>query len=224
MGSRIGVMTAWELLQRAGLARPWPEDLEFEAALDTWTLLLADIPDERLVELTRAWLRSPEVRFGRWPLPGALLHAIPDVESIDDGDAAWADALRLLAWRGRDRAPATVAELENLRSKIRAGIELAREMRDANRVERLLRAMQQLPPDDANRTAALLAGVSACGGWKLLGMADEKEMVSNRSSFRAAYRSHRDRRKLIQTEETIADLPRLLAAQENEDPVPKRIA
>lgn len=206
MASDKGILTCWGLIQTSGLARPWTSQIEASAALDTWLILLDDIPDGRLLELTAAWLRSPEVKFNRWPMPGALLHALPDPDEVDDGDAAWGEALRLLAWRGRDRSPATVAELDDLRVRIRASAALARETGEADRAERLDRALAQIPRDDPHRAAAFFAGLAACGGWRALGMAETDTLVAHRAAFRAAYRGHLQRRRLSSTEQQVAAL------------------
>lgn len=207
MATDSGLLVAWQLIQAAGIARPWADKAEADRAIAAWGLVLADVDDERLVVLTTAWLRSPEVRFGRWPMPGALLHALGDEASVDDADEAWSEALRLLQWRGRDNAPSTPAELEDLRSRLRASYQLAREAGDHDRMARVERIGRALPREhDEARTAALFAGVMACGGWRSLGMAEEEAMVAHRAAFRACYRGHRQRRQLSATEQQVAAL------------------
>lgn len=207
MASDNGLLACWALIQAAGIGRPWPSKAEADHALSAWRLVLADVSDERLLALTTAWLRSSEVKFNRWPMPGALLHAIGDADLVDDADEAWGEALRLLQWKGRDNAPGSPAELEDLRSKLRASYQLAREADNHDRMARLERIGRALPREhDEARTAALFAGVMACGGWRSLGMAEEDAMVAHRASFRACYRGHRQRRQLSATEQQVAAL------------------
>lgn len=204
MASVEGVLSVWMVLESAGLARPWLSEEETDRAASVWAAVLADIPDERLAELAVAWLRSPEGRFGRWPVPGALLGALPDAGQIDDADEAWAEALGLLAWRGRDRCPSSAAELEDLRGRIVAA--LAKEA-NPDRRHRLTKALGKLPRADGQRTEALLAGVAACGGWRALGSCeDESALMAHRASFRAVYRAHRQRKTLTESEAKAAAL------------------
>jgi hypothetical protein len=168
--------------------------------------VLADVSDLRLQALTIAWLRSPDARFGRWPVPGALLHALPDPAQIDDADDAWAEVLGLIRLRGADRCPATVAELEDLRGRLRAGYREARERGDAERADRYLRLGAALPRQDDQRSAALFAGVAACGGWRAIGRAEDDQITAHRASFRSAYRGQRQRRQLTATEQQVAAL------------------
>jgi len=200
------VIACWGLLQAAGVPRPFVDEREAERALDAWSLVLADVADDRLLAMTTAWLRSDDSRFGRWPLPGALLHALPDPDLVDDSEAAWSEALRLLQWRGRDSAPTSPDELEDLRARLRAAYALAREKGDHDRMARAQRVGAGLPRDDAHRSAALFAGVNACGGWRALGMAEDDTMVAHRAAFRSAYRSRRQRRQLNETERLVAAL------------------
>lgn len=206
MPSQSGVLSCWMLLETTGLPRPWATEPEAERALSVWALVLADVTDERLIELTTAWLRSPDVRYGRWPMPGALLHALGSPEAVDDADEAWSEVLALLAWRGRDKCPATLDELESFRSRLRAAHASAREAGDQDRMARMQRAAAKLPRADSARTEALLAGVRACGGWRALGSADDDQLIAHRASFRATYRGHRQRRALSQSEQQIAAL------------------
>lgn len=193
------------LLEGAGVPRPWPSEEETEHALNVWQTLLSDIPDERLTALTVAWLRSPESRFRLWPTPGGLLAALPGPDSIDDADEAWADVLSLLSWRGRDRCPASVDELETLRGQVVAA--LAKASGDADRHHRLTKALERLPRADRARSEALLAGVAACGGWRALGSCeDESALMAHRASFRAVYRAHRQRAQIADSEAQVAGL------------------
>lgn len=206
MASESGIIGAWGLIQATGIPRPWPGKSETDTALRAWALVLADVSDERLLTLATAWLRSAEARFGRWPVPGALLHALPDRDSVDDADDAWGEVLRLLQWRGAARAPTTPAELDDLRSRLRAAYTLAREAGDADKMHRIEVQGRAIPRDDPHRTAALFAGVMACGGWRALGIAEDEQMVAHRAAFRSAYRGHRQRARLSSTEEQVVAL------------------
>lgn len=206
MATDSGLLACWQVIQAAGIARPWADKAEADRAIAAWGLVLADVPDERLLVLTAAWLRSAEVRYGRWPMPGALLHALGDEANVDDADEAWSEVLRLLEWRGRDNAPSTPEQLEDLRSRLRASFQLAREANDTDRMARIERIGRALPRPDEARTAALFAGVAACGGWRALGMAEEDAMVAHRAAFRACYRGHRQRRQLTEGERKVAAL------------------
>jgi hypothetical protein len=206
MATDNGLLACWALIQAAGIPRPWPGKPEADQALSAWALVLADTSDDRLLTLTTAWLRSSEARFHRWPMPGALLHALPDRDLVDDADDAWGEALRILQWRGAARAPSTPADLEDLRGRLRAAYALAREAGDQDRMQRVEHQGRMLPREDPHRSAALFAGVFACGGWRALGLAEDDAMVAHRASFRSAYRSHRQRRQLTATELQVAAL------------------
>lgn len=206
MPSDKAILGCWALLQASGLPRPWLTEDEAEQALSAWRLVLGDTSDDRLIVLTTAWLRSSEVRYGRWPMPGALLHALGSVEQVDDADEAWAEALGLLANFGRDRCPLTVEALEDWRGRMRAAAAQARELCEDDRADRLQRALGKLPRMDSARNEALLAGVRACGGWKALGSAEEHDLVAHRASFRATYRAHRQRAQLTEGERQVEAL------------------
>lgn len=206
MARAEGVLAAWRVLEVAGLARPWRTDDEIAEAATVWSAVLADVSDERLAELTIAWLRSPEARFGRWPLPGALLAALPDPASVDDADEAWSEALALLSWRGRERCPGTVAELEDLRCRLAVAAQAAETRGDVDRARRARAHAARLPRPDSARTEALLAGVRACDGWRGLGSCDESQIVAHRASFRAAYRAHRQRGRITEHEAAVEAL------------------
>lgn len=202
-------MGCWGLLQAAGLARPWATDDALDAALAAWRLVLADVPDDHLVACAAAWLRSPEVRYGRWPLPGALLAALPDESAVDDADDAWAECLGLIRLLGCERCPSTVEELDTLRERLQAGIreaEARKNLAALGTLARRRRILAALPREDAQRTEALLGGVRACGGWRSLGRCDEDQLVAHRASFRTAYRGYRQRRQLSQTESNVVAL------------------
>ncbi len=206
MASFHGVLAAWMVLEHAGLQRPWLAEAAVERAAHVWAAVLGDVPDERLAELTMAWLRSPESRFGKWPMPGALLASLPDPASIDDSDEAWSEALALLAWRGRDRCPSTADELEDLRGRLAAAAQAAELKGDHERARRARALSSRLPRRDEARTEALLAGVRACGGWRALGSCEEEAIVAHRASFRAAYRGKRARRALTEGEARVEEL------------------
>lgn len=215
MATIEGVIECWLILETAGLARPWPTEAAVEAAARTWAACLADVPDGRLGAMALAWLRSPDARYGRWPLPGALLAAMPDEDAVDDADQAWAEALGLIRLLGCERCPADVAELESLRERLTAAIREA-EARDVlaavASAERHRRMLARLPRADTQRTEALLGGVAACGGWRALGRCEEDALVAHRAAFRAAYRGYRARKRLTETEERVVALldgPRL---------------
>lgn len=206
MATVDGVMQCWQVLESAGLARPWPTPEESTRSASVWAAVLADVPDERLASLCVAWLRSPEARFGRWPLPGALLAALPQRDEVDDADDAWAEALGLIRLLGVERCPTTVAELEDRRARLRAGYREAAAKGDAGRMDRYHRLGAALPRQDDHRTEALLKGIAACGGWRALGRAEDDAVAAHRASFRAAYRGHRQRRRLSETEQRVAAL------------------
>lgn len=206
VASPIDVTLCWQVIEAAGIPRPWSTPEEADRSVQVWAAVLADVPAERLQACTVAWLRSPEARFRTWPMPGALLHALGTPEQVDDADDAWAEVLGLIRLRGADRCPASVAEIEDLRQRLRAGYREAREKGDAARMERYHRHGAALPREDEHRTAALLAGVAACGGWRALGRADEGTIAAHRASFRACYRGHRQRKQLTATEQQVVAL------------------
>ena len=206
MASVSGVLAAWVVLEAAGLSRPHASEAAVERAASVWAAVLADVSDERLAELTIAWLRSPEARFGRWPLPGALLAALPDPASVDDADEAWSEALALLSWRGRERCPSTVVELEDLRCRLAVAAQAAETRGDVDRARRARAHAARLPRVDSARTEALLAGVRACDGWRGLGSCDESQIVAHRASFRAAYRARRQRGRITEHEAAVEAL------------------
>lgn len=206
MATTDGVMACWEVLESAGLARPWATPEEATRSAQVWAAVLADVPDGRLASLCVAWLRSSEAKYGRWPLPGALLAALPDQAQVDDADDAWGEALGLIRLLGIDRCPATVAELEDRRARLRAGYREAQAQGDAGRMDRYRRLGAALPRQDDHRIEALLRGVAACGGWRQLGRAEDDAIPAHRASFRAAYRGHRNRRQLSETEQRVAAL------------------
>lgn len=206
MATTDEVMACWQVIEAAGIPRPWATVEESTRSAQVWSAVLADVPAERLQALTVAWLRSPEARFKKWPMPGGLLHALGTPEQVDDADDAWAEVLALIRLRGAERCPSTVAQLEDLRQRLRAGYREAREKGDADRMERYQRLGAALPREDEARSTALLAGVAACGGWRALGRADEGAIASHRASFRASYRGHRMRRQLTATEQQVVAL------------------
>lgn len=206
MASEKGIVGVWGLLQAAGIPRPWAKDDEARRGLAAWELVLRDIDDDRLTELTAAWLRSPDSRYGRWPTPGALLHAIPSVDLLDDADEAWGEVLGVIAWRGSAEAPRDPEALENLRSRLRASYELARENGNSDRMARCERIARSIPRADPDRDAAIYAGIQACGGWLAIGRAEDEQIAAHRASFRSAYRSHRTRNRLSSTEEKVIAL------------------
>ena len=71
----------------------------------------------------------------------------------------------------------------------------------------------QLDEDPATN-AAMMAGLSACGGWSVLCRSDVSSNTANRASFRAAYRANKERKKLTTSREEVAKLlefsPRLM--------------
>ncbi len=71
----------------------------------------------------------------------------------------------------------------------------------------------QLDQDPATN-AAMMAGLSACGGWSVLCRSDVSSNTANRASFRAAYRANKERKKLTTSREEVAELlefsPRLM--------------
>lgn len=91
-----GILAAFALLQGAGLALPYRDDADFLRAYNAWRLVLQGVSDQELVDLIGAWLRSPEARFGKWPMPGSLLYVV----MVDDADEAWGLALRRIQTHG----------------------------------------------------------------------------------------------------------------------------
>jgi hypothetical protein len=91
VASETGIRTTWAVLRAAGLAPPWSET---ERPGSVWLDLLADVTDERLLNLTKAYVLS-DARF--WPTPGQLLATRlpriapirPQIEDHDDPYAAW---------------------------------------------------------------------------------------------------------------------------------------
>ncbi len=71
----------------------------------------------------------------------------------------------------------------------------------------------RLDPDPI-RCAAMMAGLSACGGWRGLCHSDASANTANRASFRAAYRAHKQRKSITTRQEDTARLlefaPRLM--------------
>jgi len=166
---REAILGAWKVLEGAGLRRPWGSDLEVSNALDTWGLVLADVEPGRLLVMAAAWLRSPEARFGRWPMPGALLHALGDNVETDEADEAWGEVLALLQSRGRDwccRSVPTVLHLVELEAAMRERTQELRTRGDALLAEQQERRRQGLPKGPEARLVAVFAGLSACGGWR----------------------------------------------------------
>jgi hypothetical protein len=200
------VTACWQVIEAAGIPRPWTTAEETDRAGQVWAAVLADVPGLRLQAMTLAWLRSAESRFRQWPTPGALLHALPDPGQVDDADDAWAEVLRLVQNPGADKCPPTAAELDAYRERVRESYRRAVAAGDTGKADRALRLGQSLPREDAARTAALYAGLAACGGWRGIGHADEDDLVAHRASFRAAYRGHRQRRQLTATEEAVVAL------------------
>lgn len=220
MATVEGVLRCWAVIEATGIPRPWSTEEQTDQGSRVWAAVLADVTDQRLAELTTAWLRSPDARYRTWPMPGALLHALLDPATVDDADDAWAEAMALIRQWGSDRCPSTAAALDDLRVRLRAGIREARQLaenaerdgkpaevaRQQAREQRFLALGSKLPRADAARDAALIAGVNACGGWRSLGRAEEDAIVAHRASFRAAYRGHRQRRALTATEQAVVAL------------------
>lgn len=79
---------------------PTAEELP-EYATD-WAVILHDIEDAQLDDAVTAWLRSPNPF---WPTPGQLLALVPErrLAAIDDSDAAWGEALRIVQGWGAHR-------------------------------------------------------------------------------------------------------------------------
>lgn len=201
-----GILQCWQVIEAAGIPRPWSTTEDTERALAVWSAVLGDVDAARLQACTVAWLRSPESRYGRWPTPGALLHALPSAEAIDDADSAWAEVLELVRLLGIDRCPESVQQLEERRARLRTGYRAARDAGDTARADRYRRLGEALPREDEARTTALLAGVRACGGWRSLGRAEEEALVAHRAAFRAAYRGQRQRVALTETERAVVAL------------------
>jgi hypothetical protein len=206
MATNNGVLASWQLIEAAGFEPRAKTDDEIETAIRVWSALLADIDDRRLAELTIAWLRSPEARFGKWPTPGGLLSSIENPETIDDSDEAWSEALALIALTGADGAPETAEALETLRGKLRARYIAARAAKDTDKMRRIHANAERLPRADAERTAAILAAVRSVGGWLRLGRADDAALVSHRAAFRKTYQAFRKRTAITGTERAIAAL------------------
>lgn len=200
------VLRCWQVIEAAGIARPWSSPDETERALQVWAAVLGDVEAGRLQACTVAWLRSPDSRYGRWPTPGALLHALPSADAIDDADSAWAEVLELIRLLGVDRCPESVQQLEDRRARLRDGYRSARDSGDTARAERYRRLGSSLPREDEARTTAILAGVRACGGWRSLGRAEEDTLVAHRAAFRASYRGLRQRVALTATEQAVVAL------------------
>lgn len=192
-----GIIGAWKLLEGAGLRRPWTTDTELDNALRTWALVLGDTDPGRLLALTTAWLRSSEAKYGRWPMPGALLHALGVADEIDDADDAWGEVLALLHARGRDwceRIVPTADHLVELEQAMRVRTVDLHERGDALLAEQQELRRKALPRGPLPRLVAVYAGLQACGGWRGLGKAED--LTAHRASFRAAYRSQLRRRQL----------------------------
>lgn len=206
MATTSEVAACWQVIEAAGIPRPWSTADDAELSLKVWAAVLADVPARRLQACTIAWLRSGEARYGRWPVPGALLDALPDPGQVDDADDAWAEVLGLIRLLGSSRCPSTLAEMEDRRQRLRAGYREARERGDLDRADRYRRQGEALPREDEHRTTALLMAVRACGGWRGIGQSDEEQMTAHRASFRASYRGHKQRRQLTATEQQVAAL------------------
>ena len=215
---REAILGAWKVLEGAGLRRPWGSDHEVANALDTWALVLADVEPGRVLVMVTAWLRSPEVRFGRWPMPGALLHALGDNVETDEADEAWGEVLALLQSRGRDwccRSVATVQALVDLEAAMRDRAQELRTRGDALLAEQQERRRAGLPKGPEGRLVAVFAGLSACGGWR--GLAVSEDLVAHRAAFRSAFRGTVQRRRLEGQEAEVVALlgggprPRLLS-------------
>lgn len=203
-----GILGAWKLLEGAGLAKPWRTEDDLRNALRTWVLVLGDLPPERLLALAVAWLRSDQAKYGRWPAPGALLHALGDADEVDDADDAWGEALALLQARGRDwcvaQAPTADHVLE-LDQAMRARAVTLRERGDALLADQQERRRRALPRGPLPRLVAVFAGLQACGGWRGLAKVED-DLVAHRASFRSAYRSQLRRRQLEGQEADVAAL------------------
>ena len=208
MATMANVVACWRVIEAAGIPRPWTTEEQTDQAVRVWAAVLADVPDERLQTLTVAWLRSPEARFRQWPMPGALLHALPDPATVDDADDAWGEVMRMVRSRGVEWCAGlcTVPELERRRELYREAYRAAAQAEDHAKLARALANGSLLPRQDDHRSAALLAGVAACGGWRALGRADEDALVSHRASFRSIYRGYRQRRQLSATEAAVVAL------------------
>ncbi len=217
MPTHEGIAKCWAVLEAEGFARPHADAQATETSIRTWAAILADVSDDRLQALTLAWLRSSAVKFGRWPHAGELLHALGDEQQVDDADEAWSEVLSLVRWRGIEwcrakvgDADAAIAARQRLVDIYREAVAKGDQMRarDAEDMgKRLVRGPEE-------RIRAAYVGLAAVGGWRGLGMSETDQETANRASFRAAYRSHRQRAQLTRTEAQVAgllDAPRLRA-------------
>ncbi len=209
MATNDGIAQCWEVLEAEGFARPQTDPATTELSIRTWGAILADVPDDRLKALTIAWLRSSAVKFGRWPHAGELLHALGDEQLVDDADEAWSEVLSLVRWRGVEWCRSKVGDAEAAiaaRAKLVGILREARTKGDQMRARDAEDMGKRLIRGPEERIRAAYVGLAAVGGWRGLGLSEVDQEAAHRASFRAAYRSHRQRTQLSRTEEQVAGL------------------
>lgn len=224
--TRNEVLTCWTLIESVGITRPWVDRAAASQALDAWVLILSDQPPGRLQALTLAWLRSSEVRYGRWPLPGALLHALGDAVEPDDSDALWGLAIELAGFVGSANLPATPEEMGDsigtqdrkyyaLREIAETSLDGTRRAVASAQGARAARLLRLYPA--ASQVGALYAGLQAVGGWRGIGRVDVTDCAADRASFRAAVRAHNAREASGRVRDEVAALGAPQGAQRLRD-------
>jgi hypothetical protein len=193
MASKRSIAELFARMEGRGYLQPEPWRTGTEAerrravalAIDVWAEDLADVTDDDLDALGRAYARSGE-RW--WPTPGQLLALGRRTATASDAmatpDAAWGHVLAGMGTRwGYYRWPWS-GEGEPT-------------------------AGRQPLHDDPVIDAALWAGVSAVGGWVAMCHGDP-DNAANRAAFRAAYAAERTR--LLEAAGSPLDRPAIGAA------------
>lgn len=77
------IVAAFGLLTAAGITAPWSDRATAAASVRVWALTLDDLTDDDLLIAVRAWLRSPEAKYHRWPVPAEILEALRSVRTAE---------------------------------------------------------------------------------------------------------------------------------------------
>lgn len=184
MATKKGLVTAFGLISSmTSLPAPGalPGGRVDEGVIGTWLLVLDDVDDERLLKLAVAWVRSDDVKFNRWPAPGALLHALEARTAdgkgaeTDSADMAFGEVLAYIRRHGAIYSTPTLDGLE------RFGL-------------------------SHDRASRIIDAVAACGGWRTIALTEEGDLGDMRWTFRRAWDAGEAQDRESEGEAAVANL------------------
>lgn len=181
MASKQAILEVFKMFATVGLpGTPKLSDRQaVEAMLHVWAACCSGVTDDGLRAAAVSYLQDPGSEW--FPRkPGTLLALVPGRQEseVDMADSAWGHAIHLVSKHGRDRGPGVVD----------------------------FYGMSWTWQDEAGPydPAALSAGVEALGGWRAL--CDVDNETTARHSFRAAYRSMVERKRIAEREGNVIAL------------------